>query len=142
MTSSGKRYETVPDEVMNYVLGRFGTPTMPIDGAVEDRIRSSPRAKVLAEQKTMPELSEQRAKIGRTLPDEEFLLRATMPAEQVDAMMAAGPAKRTYAPETKAITTLVAELAKRTDLNSISIEKAGVKIALARNGARRSGGRS
>jgi oxaloacetate decarboxylase (Na+ extruding) subunit alpha len=135
---SGKRYETVPDEVMNYVLGRFGTPTMPIDGAVEDRIRSSPRAKVLAEQKTMPELSELRAKIGRNLPDEEFLLRATMPAEQVDAMLAAGPAKRTYASETKAIKTLVTELAKRTDLNSIAIEKAGVKIALSRHGARRS----
>jgi oxaloacetate decarboxylase (Na+ extruding) subunit alpha len=129
---SGKRYETVPDEVMNYVLGRFGTPAKPVDPNVEDRIRSSARAKVLAEQNPMPELSEQRAKIGRQLPDEEFLLRATMPAEQVDAMLAAGPANRTYAPETKAIKTLVTELAKRKDLNSIAIEKPGMKIALSR----------
>ncbi len=47
----------------------------------------------------MAPVSELRRRLGANLSDEEFLLRATMPAEQVDAMRAAGPAPRHYSPE-------------------------------------------
>jgi hypothetical protein len=33
------------------------------------------------------------------MDDEEFLLRAVMPADQVDAMLAAGPSRATYTSE-------------------------------------------
>ena len=46
----------------------------------------------------MAELKDLRKKIGKTLSDEEFLLRAVMPANLVDAMQAAGPAERHYDP--------------------------------------------
>jgi len=35
-----------------------------------------------------PSLSELRRRFGAAMPDEEFLLRAVMPADQVDAMLA------------------------------------------------------
>jgi oxaloacetate decarboxylase (Na+ extruding) subunit alpha len=127
---SGKRYDTVPDEVTRYVLGRFGAPAMPLDPAVQDRITSSKRAKELEEEPRMGSLDELRAKVGRGYSDEEFLLRAVMPADQVDAMVAAGPAQRSYDPGKRAVHYLMGELVKRKDLGSIRIEKPGFKLEL------------
>jgi oxaloacetate decarboxylase (Na+ extruding) subunit alpha len=128
---SGKRYETVPDEVTRYVVGRFGSPAMPMNGEVEDRIRSSKRAKELEAEPHMASLDELRAKIGRGYSDEEFLLRAVMPADQVDAMVAAGPAERGYDPAARGVKTLIRELAARSGkLASVRIEKPGFKLEL------------
>ena len=127
---SGERYATVPDEVTRYVLGRFGAPAMPMDAGVEDRIRSSARAKALEDEPRMGSLDELRAKVGRRCSDEEFLLRAVMPADQVDAMVAAGPAPRDYDPRTHGVTRLISELAARRDVTSVRIEKPGFKLEL------------
>ncbi|SPF79518.1 biotin carboxyl carrier protein [Pseudoprimorskyibacter insulae] len=128
--TSNERYQTVPDEVTRYVLGRFGTPAMPMDANVEDRIRSSKRAKELEAEATMGSIDELRAKIGKQYSDEEFLLRATMPADQVDAMKAAGPARRGYDPKSKPVMDLVRELTARKGLGRVKIEKAGFKLEL------------
>ena len=69
-------------------------------------------------------------RIGSTLSDEEFLLRATMPEGQVDAMKAAGPARRRYNPETAPVLKLLREVAARTDLAGVSVEKEGFKLEL------------
>lgn len=127
---SGKRYETLPDEVVRYVLGRFGAPSMPLDGALEDRIRSSRRAKELEAEPHMASIDELRGKLGKHLPDEEFLLRAVMPADQVDAMLAAGPARRRYDPTYKPVKSLIEQLTARSDLGSIKIEKPGFKLEI------------
>ncbi|MCB1338870.1 MAG: hypothetical protein KDK10_15930 [Maritimibacter sp.] len=129
-----ERYETVPDEVTRYVLGRFGTPAMPMDGAVEDRIRSSKRAGELKDEAQMASLDELRARIGKQYSDEEFLLRATMPADQVDAMVAAGPARRGYDPRTRPVMELIRELTSRRGLGHVKIERPGFKLEL--NGGR------
>ena len=42
-----ERYQVVPDEVIRYVLGRFGKPNVPIDPNVMDRIASMPRTREL-----------------------------------------------------------------------------------------------
>jgi hypothetical protein len=63
-----------------------------MDGDVRDRILALPRAKELAQQASMPGLDELRRRFSARLSDEEFLLRAVMPADQVDAMVASGPA--------------------------------------------------
>lgn len=131
---SGERYQNVPDEVTRYVLGRFGAPAMPLDPAVEDRIKSSKRAKELDEEPRMGSLDELRAKVGRGYSDEEFLLRAVMPADQVDAMKAAGPAPRHYNPQTRALKYLVSELTKRPKLSGVKISKPGFSLEL--NGGR------
>jgi oxaloacetate decarboxylase (Na+ extruding) subunit alpha len=128
---SGERYQTVPDEVTRYVLGRFGAPSMPLDPEVEDRIRSTKRAKELEEEPRMGSLDELRAKIGRGYSDEEFLLRAVMPADQVDAMVAAGPAPRAYDPKISKLKYLVGELTKRKGLTGVRISKPGFALDLA-----------
>jgi len=79
-------------------------------------------------------LDELRARIGRGYSDEEFLLRAVMPADQVDAMKAAGPARRGYDPATRPVMALMQELTARKGLTSIRIEKPGLKLEL--NGGR------
>lgn len=128
--TSKERYQTVPDEVTRYVLGRFGTPAMPMDATVEDRIKSSKRARELDAEPQMASLDELRARIGRGYSDEEFLLRAVMPADQVDAMVAAGPARRSYNPKTKPVLDLIRELTSRKGLGSVKIDKPGFKLEL------------
>ena len=78
----------------------------------------------------MAPVEELRSRFGRRLSDEEFLLRAVMPADQVDAMVAAGPARRGYDPTTKPVIDLIRELAARDDLASVSIEKPGFRLSL------------
>src|SRR5690606_21558106 len=99
MNVTGKeRYATIPDEVIRYAVGRFGRPNIPIDANVLDRIMALPRTKEILAEPGMATLPELRRRIGQQLSDEEFLLRATMPANLVDAMQAAGPANREYRP--------------------------------------------
>lgn len=132
----GERYATLPDEVVRYVIGRFGTPPQPVAPEVLARVEASPRAKELAAQPPMPDLIELRRRVGVHCSDEEFLLRAVMPAEQVDAMRAAGPARRRYDPATAPVLRLVEQLAARRDLHQVRVEKPGFRLELRRGGAR------
>ncbi|TWJ13294.1 biotin carboxyl carrier protein [Geobacter argillaceus] len=102
-----ERYENVSDQVIRYVLGSFGRPTAPVDPDVKDRILSRPRAKEIMAEPPAPTLSELRKRFPSGISDEEFLLRATMPAEEVNAMVAAGPAKRHYNPDIRPILKLL-----------------------------------
>ena len=125
-----ERYSTIPDEVIRYALGRFGRPNVPIAPEVMDRIEALPRTRELRQQPGMPPLPELRRRIGPKLSDEEFLLRATMPAGQVDAMKAAGPAPQTYDPDKTPLMNLVRQLTARRDITYISVEKHGFKLEL------------
>src|SRR5690606_10542933 len=87
-----ERYGNVSDQVIRYMLGNFGKPTGPVDPDVRDRILSRPRAKEIASEPPPLPPSELRKRFRPGISDEEFLLRAVMPEEQVDAMIAAGPA--------------------------------------------------
>lgn len=78
----------------------------------------------------MPSLAELRRRIGSTLSDEEFLLRATMPSEQVDAMKRAGPAERVYDPALTPVKNLVHSLLARRDIAYISVSKPGFHLEL------------
>ncbi|WJJ94574.1 hypothetical protein [Neopusillimonas aromaticivorans] len=129
-----ERYANVPDEVIRYVVGRFGTPPGEVDPNVRDRIQQMPRAKELMAQPPMPELSELRKRFSRHLSDEEFLLRAVMPADQVDAMIAAGPARQTYNPSMTPVETLLSELAKRPDVTHARVEREGFLMELRSHG--------
>ena len=130
-----ERYSVVPDEVIRYALGRFGRPNVPIDPRVLDRILSLPRTRELRAEPSMASLDELRARIGARLCDEEFLLRATMPAGQVDAMMAAGPAPRRYDPALQPVMSLLRGLSSRADLTHVSVEKGGFRLELKRHSA-------
>ena len=131
--TGAERYSVVPDELIRYALGRFGKPTVPIEPAVLERIESLPRTRELRAEPPVASLPELRQRIGVHLPDEEFLLRATMPASQVDTMLAAGPAELHYDPSIKPLMSLIRALTARRDLWSVSLEKAGFRLALSRS---------
>ena len=127
-----ERYSVVPDEVIRYALGRFGKPNVPIDTAVMERIEALPRTRELRAEPGMADLPEMRRRLGEKLGDEEFLLRAVMPAGLVDAMNAAGPAARHYDPSTKPVLALLYRLFAQRDLAEIELQKPGFRLALRR----------
>lgn len=128
-----ERYKVIPDEAIRYAIGRFGQPNVPIDEHVMDRIDSLPRTRELRAEPSMAPLAELRRQLGRQLADEEFLLRATMPAGQVDAMRRAGPASRHYNPAMKPVLSLLSQLSAQRDLTNVSIEKPGFRLTLRRH---------
>ena len=89
---------------------------------------ANPRTRELQAEPGMAELSDLRKRIGANLSDEEFLLRATMPANLVDAMKAAGPAEREYDPAKVPVMNLLREVLKRRDVTQVSVEKPGFKL--------------
>ena len=128
--SAGERYAFIPDEIVRYALGRFGRPNIPIDANVMDRIESLPRTKELRAEADMAPVAELRRKFGAHLSDEEFLLRATMPEAQVDAMKAAGPAGRHYNPAMSPLLKLLKEATARRDLTYLSVQRDGFSLEL------------
>jgi oxaloacetate decarboxylase alpha subunit len=125
-----ERYGVIPDEIIRYALGKFGRPNVPIEPDVMDKIMANPRTKELDAESGMADVKTLRKKLGENLSDEEFLLRATMPANLVDAMKESGPAPREYEPETVPLMSLLRDLLARTDLDRVSIEKEGFKLEL------------
>lgn len=124
-----ERYENVPDQLIRYVIGRFGRPTAPVDADVMDRILSRPRAReLMAEPPPLP-LAELRRKFPG-VDDDEFLLRAVMPGDLVDAMLAAPAVKVHYNPDCRPIARLVHGLAKREDTEEVIVEKPGFRLEL------------
>jgi oxaloacetate decarboxylase (Na+ extruding) subunit alpha len=53
-----------------------------------------------------------------------------MPAGQVDAMQAAGPAVRHYNPTLRPVMSLMRQLTARRDLTQVSVQKAGFRLEL------------
>lgn len=125
-----ERYANVPDQVIRYVIGRFGRPTGPVDPNVKDRILARPRAKELMQEPPPPTLAELRRRFGPSMPDDELLLRAVMPAEQVDAMLAAGSTPKPYNPDSRPLMELIRELLQRPAVGELVVEKPGFRLAL------------
>jgi oxaloacetate decarboxylase alpha subunit len=132
---ASERYETSPDEVIRYFLGRFGLPPVPMDPDVKDRVLGQPRARDLEAEPPMPGVAELRKQFGRKMPDEEFLLRVVMPGEQVDAMLAAGPTRLGYDPAVTPVTKLLKELSDRPPMRHFVIEKPDFRLELSSSDA-------
>jgi oxaloacetate decarboxylase alpha subunit len=130
-----ERYGVIPDEVIRYALERFGRPNVPIAPEVMARIESLPRTAELRAESAMAPLAQLRAQLGTGLSDEEFLLRATMPATQVDAMRAAGPAARHYEPGARPVMELLRRVLKLRDVAELRVEKQDFRLEL-RGGTR------
>jgi len=93
---TGKRYDTVPDEVIQYAAGYYGDPVAPIDENVLDKIMNAPRAKdVLENPPEQPSIEELRKRYG-TRDDDELILRALVPEADLERMWASGPVKRNF----------------------------------------------
>ncbi|HET7566898.1 MAG TPA: hypothetical protein VFJ91_02840 [Gaiellaceae bacterium] len=87
--TTGERWSQIPDEVVKYVLGHYGPPPGELDPDVAARVLASPQAERFREEEHRLDLGEARARYGDAIPDELLLLRMMLPAEQVDAMLAA-----------------------------------------------------
>jgi len=130
---AGARYEVVPDQVIRYVLGSFGKPTAPVEPWVLDRILDRPRARELAAEPPPLSVAELRQRMPRGISDEELLLRFGMPAEEVDAMLAAAPAARHYNPELQPVLRLLRELGTRPPASCLVVDKPGFRFSLRRS---------
>ncbi len=119
---SGKRWSSVSDETVRYFLGHFYEPAAPVDPEVADRVLSLPRAAELRDLEPIS-LEGARSRFGERISEEELLLRLTMPAEQVDAMVSGSdPAPPLARPGRDPLVRLLAELAKR-DVGYVRVEK-------------------
>ena len=96
LASGQERYSRIPDEVLRFVLGHFGTPEGPLNPDVLQRVADMPRTaelEVHADEKSLDELHAEFAeKLGRQLDEEELMLRIVLPQDQVDTMLDSGPA--------------------------------------------------
>ncbi len=126
----GARYDQVPDQVIRYVLGSFGKPTMPVEPSVLDRILARPRARELAVEPPPLSVSELRHRFGERVPDEELLLRFGMPGGEVDGMLAAGPAVTHYNPAAQPVLRLLRELGRRPAAAALTVDKPGLRLSL------------
>ncbi len=131
----GERWSTVSDETVRYFLGHYGDSPAPVDPAIADRVLARPQAAALAELEPIS-LDGARERFGARISDEEMLLRLTMPAEQVDAMVAArregptsAPAARSEGPPSapaarparSPIVTLLRELSERPAISELTV---------------------
>jgi oxaloacetate decarboxylase alpha subunit len=122
---SGERWRDVSDEIVRYFHGHFFEPAAPVDPQIADRVLSSPRAAELRDLEPLS-LEGARERFGAGISEEELLLRLTMPAEQVDAMVAASgePAAAPLArPGRDPLVRLLSELAKRESVGYLRLEK-------------------
>jgi oxaloacetate decarboxylase (Na+ extruding) subunit alpha len=81
-----ERWSKVSNEMIRYFHGHFFEPAAPVDPEVADKVLSMPRAAKLKDVEPLS-LEGAREKFREGISEEELLLRLTMPAEQVDAMV-------------------------------------------------------
>jgi len=112
----GERWANVPDEIIRYFLGHYGDPAAAWSDEIADRVLSRPRAEALRDLEPI-QLEDARRRFGSRISDEELLLRATMPEEQVDAMVAS---RRARSP----VATLLREVARRESVSHVRVAAA------------------
>jgi oxaloacetate decarboxylase alpha subunit len=84
-----ERWSKVSNEMIRYFHGHFFEPAAPVDPEVADKVLSTPRAAKLKDVEPLS-LEGARERFGEGISEEELLLRLTMSAEQVDAMVTEG----------------------------------------------------
>lgn len=130
---TGKRYSSIPDEVIQYAAGYYGEPAGPIDPNIMDVIMSSPRAKdVLANPPPQPSIEELRKEYG-TEDDDELILRALVPGEGLEKMREGGPVKTTYPYLSSPELDQAARLMKVATSPVVQIQAAGFELSLRKN---------
>jgi oxaloacetate decarboxylase alpha subunit len=131
---TGERYKIVPDEMILYALGHLGTPAAPFDQDALDSILSSPRGKdFISWEQPQPSLKELRHEYGENLSDEELILRAVMPKEDVDAALGNGPANMEIAPPPGTRAAAIAkDIIERSTANFVQVQQPGLNMTLKR----------
>ena len=130
---TGKRYSVVPDEVIQYAAGFYGDPVAPIDANVLDRIMAMPRTKeILANPPEQPDIAELRRRHGTGENDDELILRALVPAADLEKMRAAGRVRRDYPMLSSPQFERVQRLMKVTTTPMVQVRSAELDLTLRR----------
>jgi oxaloacetate decarboxylase alpha subunit len=130
---TGKRYSAVPDEVIQYAAGYYGEPPAPMDGEALDRIMAAPRAKeILAEPPEQPDRAELHRRHGTHGDDDELLLRALVPAADIERMRAAGPVRQDFPTLSTSELDQVARLMQVATLPVVQVRSAQLELSLRR----------
>jgi oxaloacetate decarboxylase alpha subunit len=117
-----ERWANVSDETIRYFLGHYGEPAAALDPDVTERVLARPRTSELRGLEPL-QLEGARARFGRGIPDEELLLRLTMPEEQVNAIgTAPAPAVAPRAAR-HPVVTLLREVARRPEVTELRVRK-------------------
>ena len=89
---SAERYSTIPDEVLSMVAGDFGLLPGEISPQILEKAETQQRKRVTPKDESLSQL---RVRLGKNMSDEELLLKALMPSEQVNiALRGASPGKK------------------------------------------------
>jgi oxaloacetate decarboxylase (Na+ extruding) subunit alpha len=128
---TGERYKQVADEVIDLIRGDFGPLPGEVEPALKDRALSTERGRQKPDDGQGLTLKDLRHRFGENLGDEELLLRAVMPSEQVDAMYAA---QRTSPART--LKTLLNSVGGPSSATSISLSDGSTTFSLQRNAPR------
>ena len=81
---SGERYKKIPDETIKYALEYYGTPIIPLDPNIMDRIMALPRTKELLNWKPegfLKSVDELRQEIDPELSDDDLILKILIPGK-------------------------------------------------------------
>lgn len=128
---AGERYAQVADEIVDLLRGDFGPLPGPVDQDLLDKAMATKRAQQPLPGDDDVTIDQLRSRFGRGLPDEELLLRAVMPAEQVDAMVAArGRSTRDV------VGRVLSMLEDRPGVASFAVAQGGTRISVERESPR------
>ncbi len=131
---TGERYKIVSDEVIWYAAGFYGEMVAPIDPNVLDKIMSNERAKVVAARPPeQPTIEELRKRHG-TNDDDEVLLRALVPAADLERMRAAGPIKTHFPLLSSPELQQVNDLLRATKLPAVQVRLGQLQVEMYRQG--------
>lgn len=128
----GERYREVTDEVIQFVLGFWGTEhSSSMDEEVRGKILDRPRAREWARwTPPEPNLKEVRKRVGAVgVSDDEFLLRCFLRPDEIESMKTAGRSQD-YLTARHPVATLVRQLTVRPRAKFVRIQKDGVSLIL------------
>lgn len=131
---TGERYKQLSDEVVDLLRGDFGPLPGPVNQDLMDRAMATKRGQQPVNDGGDVSIADLRRRFGATISDEELLLRAVMPTDQVDEMYAA----KTASPAAN-LKRLLAAVEERPKLQSVSVSDGTTQFSLERPTAQEAG---
>jgi oxaloacetate decarboxylase alpha subunit len=122
---SGERYANIPDEVVAMVVGDFGSPPGPVSPEVLNRVESQGQTRTAPAEESLREL---RTRFGHQISDEELLLRALMPKDQVDDALGSSSRRDTMSLADEVMTAL----AEDQSSPQVTVTRGDMQVSLRR----------
>ncbi|KAB2912766.1 MAG: hypothetical protein F9K29_17990 [Hyphomicrobiaceae bacterium] len=128
----GERYKTIPNELVSFVRGTYGSPAAPIDQNVKDRVLNGASLDPinLVEQYARPMLGEFARTHGPFGSHEDLLLHLFYGRDHVAAMYASGVVLEPKPVRDVPLAALIKELLKTPKLRSVRVERPGAKLQM------------